>query len=40
MKITHDASNHEPTIPHEHFTLIENIEGLLGAYLAENPQNN
>jgi hypothetical protein len=26
MKITHDVSSHEPTIPHEHFILIENTE--------------
>jgi hypothetical protein len=23
MKTTHDVSSHEPTIPHEHFILIE-----------------
>jgi hypothetical protein len=26
MKITHDASNNEPTIPHEHFIPVEHIE--------------
>jgi hypothetical protein len=26
MKITHDASSYEPTIPHEHFIPIEHIE--------------
>jgi hypothetical protein len=26
MKITRDASSYEPTIPHEHFILIEHIE--------------
>jgi hypothetical protein len=26
VKITHDASSHEPTIPHDHFILIEHIE--------------
>jgi hypothetical protein len=26
MKITHDASNNEPTIPHEHFILVEHTK--------------
>jgi hypothetical protein len=26
MKATHDTSNDEPTIPHEHFILVEHTE--------------